>query len=206
MARARGTPAELHAADLPLSSRLVRVCSPTSGALVIGSAQPETDVASGEAFVRRRTGGGAVLVIPGNLLWIDVVVPAGDPLWDDDVGRSFLWLGDTWAAALSSLGVDAGTYRGGFCHTRWCRLVCFAGLGPGEVAVGDRKCVGLAQRRTRGGAWFQCAALLRWDADELLARLVVDDRDVALAELKDAAVGLDAAAEDLERAFLDALP
>ena len=41
--------------------------------------------------------------------------------------------------------------------------------------MGDRKCVGLAQRRTHGGAWFQCAALLRWDADELLAR----EEDVA---------------------------
>ena len=184
----------------------MRVCSPTSGALVIGSAQRDTDVASGEAFVRRRTGGGAVLVVPDDVVWIDVVVPAGDPLWDDDVGRSFLWLGDTWAAALRSLGIDAGAYRGGFCRTRWCRLVCFAGLGPGEVAVGDRKCVGLAQRRTRAGAWFQCAALRSWDADALLARLAVDDRDVALAELRYAAVGLDVAAADLEQAFLDALP
>ena len=173
---------------------------------MIGSAQRDTDVASGVEFVRRRTGGGAVLVVPDDLLWIDVVVPAGDPLSDDDVGRSFVWLGETWVAALRSLGVEAGAYRGGFCHTRWCRLVCFAGLGPGEVAVGNRKCVGLAQRRTRAGAWFQCAALLRWDADALLAQLVVDDGDVARAELRDAAVGLDVSAEELEQAFLSALP
>jgi lipoate-protein ligase A len=36
--------------------------------------------------------------------------------------------------------------------------VCFAGVGPGEVLTGDRKLVGLSQRRTRHGIRIQCQA------------------------------------------------
>ena len=46
--------------------------------------------------------------------------------------------------------------------TAWSKLVCFAGLGPGEVTVAGAKVVGMGQRRTRAGALFQCAALLEW--------------------------------------------
>src|SRR5439155_265605 len=65
------------------------------------------------SVVRRRTGGGAVWVAPGDPVWVDVVVPAGDRLWDDDVGRAVWWLGDAWAAALADLGLAAaGVHRG----------------------------------------------------------------------------------------------
>ena len=45
--------------------------------------------------------------------------------------------------------------------TGWCPLVCFAGVGPGEVLAGGRKLVGISQRRTRAGARFQCAVHVR---------------------------------------------
>jgi lipoate-protein ligase A len=52
-------------------------------------------------------------------------------------------------------------------RTEWSELVCFAGLGPGEVTVGGRKVVGISQRRTRDAARFQCVAYETWDADAL---------------------------------------
>jgi hypothetical protein len=35
-------------------------------------------------------------------------------------------------------------------------------VGTGEVSVGERKLVGLSQRRTREGARFQCLVHLAW--------------------------------------------
>ena len=138
-------------------------------ALVLGSTQPESDVdtealAAGDIdLVRRRSGGGAVLVVPGECLWVDVVLPRDDVLWDDDVGRAPVWVGEVWAAALIGLGLPAQVHRGGLVRTDWSSRVCFAGLGPGEVTAAGRKVVGVSQRRTRAGARFQCAVLFAWD-------------------------------------------
>ena len=75
---------------------------------MIGSAQPASDfdaerlAAAGIELVRRRSGGGAVLVAPGSQVWLDVFVPNGDVLGaSPDVGRSFHWLGDVFAAAIA---------------------------------------------------------------------------------------------------------
>ena len=127
---------------------------------------------AGVELVRRRSGGGAVLLVPGEVVWVDVVVPAGDPLWDDDVGRAAHWLGAAWARALGGVRRPGATvHRGPMVRTPWSSLVCFAGLGPGEVQLGGRKVVGISQRRTRGWARFQCAVYLRWDPAALVALL-----------------------------------
>jgi hypothetical protein len=59
--------------------------------------------------------------------------------------------------------------------------------------VGDRKLVGISQRRTRDGARFQCVVHRRWDPMPLLELLAMSEpeRLLALADLADAAVGLD---------------
>ena len=188
----------------------MRICEATGPALVLGSAQPDTDVdraraaAAGVDVVRRRSGGGAVLVEPGRLVWVEVTVPAGDPLWTDDVGHAFWWLGDAWARAIG----DAEVHRGALVRTDWSSRVCFAGLGPGEVRVGGRKVVGLAQRRSREGALFHCAALLEWDAGRLLDLLALDDAERAAArtELAGAAAGVGIGSEALVDRLLIALP
>ena len=84
------------------------MCRPTGPAVVLGSTQ-RTDgrrrrapTAAGLDVVRRRSGGGAVLVAPDDPVWIDVWVPAGDPLWTADVTRAFAWLGTAWAGALGA--------------------------------------------------------------------------------------------------------
>jgi lipoate-protein ligase A len=157
--------------------------------------------------VRRHSGGGAVLLHPGRSLWIDVLLPRADPRWDDDVGTSFHWLGAVWAAALTELGVPAEVHTGGLEKTAWGQLVCFGSVGPGEVSVGGRKVVGLSQRRTRGGARFQCLVHDEWDPAELLTLLVLApaDRTAAAADLRDRAAGPGVPLAELERAVLDRL-
>ena len=145
-----------------------------------------------------------MLVGPGEVLWVDVLLPAGDPLWEDDVGRSFHWLGQAWVDALAAVDVDASWHDGPMVCTPWCRQVCFAGIGPGEVTVDGRKVVGLAQRRTRAGALFQCAALLRWDPQEM-ARLTGLDAEAA-AGLAPIAAPLPVDPTRLDAAILQALP
>jgi lipoate---protein ligase len=179
----------------------VWLLEPTETAVVLGSTQPDDVLVTGTPAVRRRSGGGAVLMEPGGLVWVDVFVPAGDPLWEADVGRAFAWLGATWATAL---GAGALAHAGPLLTTPWSRLVCFAGLGPGEVTVEGAKVVGIAQRRTRAGALFQCAALCEWRPERLLDRLALTDeeRRRATEDLAGVARGV-----DLDPAvFLDHLP
>ena len=213
MATARGTAEQLHGPDAPaFDRRLVRVCEVTEPAIVLGSTQPAGHVRAGAevSVVRRRTGGGAVWVAPGDPVWVDVVVPAGDRLWDDDVGRAVWWLGDAWAAALADLALaPAGVHRGPMVRSRWSAHVCFAGLGPGEVTIEGRKVVGVAQRRTRAGALFQCAAPCRWDPGPLLAALDLtgDERAAARADLAGAVTSIGAGrGGDLAAALLGHLP
>ena len=67
----------------PGAGRLARWFSVDAPALVLGSAQRDDVVdadacaAAGVEVVRRRSGGGAVLLLPGEVTWLDVVVPAG---------------------------------------------------------------------------------------------------------------------------------
>jgi lipoate-protein ligase A len=107
------------------------------------------------------------------------------------VDRAFDWLGQAWVEALEQLGI-AGTaaHRQGYVAcTRWSSLVCFGGVGAGEVVSSDgRKVVGLSQRRTRQGAWFHGACVLHWDPVPLLGLL-----DLEPAEREAAALGLRAA-------------
>ncbi len=210
-----GSAAAFHARPLPEpAARVVSVLEIDRPALVLGSAQPETDAdiaavaGAGAELVRRRSGGGAVLLLPGQALWVDVVVPRDDRLWDNDVHRASHWLGAAWVAALVDLGVVAEVHTGPLVRTRWSRLVCFAALGPGEVHAGGRKLVGLSQRRTRHGARFQCLVLRRWDPEPLLALLALDagHRRQAAAQLAPLATGLDRSLPTLLDAFLARLP
>jgi lipoate-protein ligase A len=89
-------------------------------------------------------------------------------------------------------------------RTAWSSLVCFSGLGPGEVHAGGRKVVGISQRRTRGWARFQCAAYLRWDPDALVA-LLAEPRP-PVAALTDAVREVPSSPAALRATFESALP
>ncbi len=213
--------------ELAPGRRAVAVCRVPAPSVVLGSTQPGTVVdpvratRAGVAVARRRSGGGAVLVGPDEPVWVDVWLPADDPLWSDDVGRSFDWLGNAWVTALHRAGLSglAPHRLGPSSPTRWSALVCFGGVGRGEVVTGDgRKVVGLAQRRNRAGAWFHGACAVRWDPGPLVDVLALSpfERGAAAEELSRAAVGVaDLAAEagrpapdrgTVARALVDALP
>jgi len=179
--RVRGSASAFHARSLPEDGqRHLWWFEVDRPAIVLGSTQSDAllDAAAcgrrGVEVVRRRSGGGAVLLVPDEVVWLDVVIVRGDPCWDDDVGRAMWWIGEAWAGALGDLGVagDDGeppqVHRGGLVATAWSRHVCFAGLGPGEVTLAGRKLVGVSQRRTRGAARFQCAVYRRWSPDLML--------------------------------------
>lgn len=211
--RALGDAASLHRRPVPdPAGRLVWIFEALGPALVLGSAQHDDVVdlaaarADGVALVRRHSGGGAVMVVPGETVWIDVVVPAGDPLWDDDVARAAHWLGETWQAALAELGVDRPeVHRGALRCGVLGRLICFGAVGAGEVTVADgRKVVGISQRRTRGAARFQCALYRRWDPAPLVRLLRLDA--AGAAALAGAAVGTGHDAATVVDTFLRHLP
>jgi lipoate-protein ligase A len=177
----------------------VEVRDITEQVVVLGRAQVAE--VTGLPFVRRTSGGGAVLLTPGEVVWVDVTLPRGHALWDDDVGRATWWVGEAWRSALGLS--DAEVHRGGVVRcTPWCKAICFGGLGPGEVHVDQRKVVGIAQRRTRESALFQCAVNLRWDPAPLVRALGLPE--AAIGDLADAVVAVDDVNLDALRAAFEA--
>jgi lipoate-protein ligase A len=159
-----GTVGELHGLD-PFDGGepvvpAVWWCRPTDDAIVLGSRQRDdlvdeaACVRTGLSIVHRRSGGGAVIMRRASILWVDVVLPAG--IAPDDVRGSMVWIGERWREVLAPV-VDRPltVHRGGMECSAWSDLVCFAGVGPGEVLVGPDKLVGLSQRRTRRGIRVQ---------------------------------------------------
>ncbi len=142
-------------------------------------------------------------------MWVDAWVPRQDPLWDDDVGRSAEWVGRWWAAALALPA--SSVHHGPPLHSAWSRAVCFAGIAPGEVAVSNRKVVGVAQWRGREGALSQSLAYLAVDWAEVAALLQLGpERHQAVSALGRATVtlrdlGLDDA-DEVVRRLTAALP
>jgi lipoate-protein ligase A len=184
---------------------------PQRPALVLGSTQPDTAVdaaavaAAGVEPARRRSGGGAVLVDPADTLWVDVIVPRGDRLWDDDVGRSFLWLGSAWRDALDAVGVAGEVHAAGLVRSGFSGLVCFAGVGSGEVLADGRKVVGLSQRRTRDAARFQSVAYTA-GADVGRVAALLTGAAGARAWLDGHAAAVPVGGDELLAALLAALP
>lgn len=203
----RGRVGELHARDPfelgPRPEPVVWSCEPTDVALVLGSRQ-RLDLVDREACERagvtvttRRSGGGAVLVDPERVVWVDAILPHG--LAPDDVRGSMLWLGRRAASALTASGHASATltvHEGGMACGPGSDLVCFAGIGPGEVLDDGRKLVGLSQRRTRHGIRIQAMihlAPLQHELAGLLSAVLPELDPIGLA------AGLD------RRAFAEAL-
>ncbi len=164
-----------------MHSRVVAFSNVSHAAVVLGSTQrlkiaghiesagiSWNELADGSCreieVISRSSGGGAVYVAPAEQLWVDFWLPKDDMWFDSDILRSSVWVGNIWAKALNSIGVqDIRIHEGRLIPGEWGSLVCFASTGPGEVFYGTRKVVGISQRRTRDGIWFQTMAPLRWE-------------------------------------------
>jgi lipoate---protein ligase len=168
---------EQHGRDL-VSERGVWDVRVTQTALVLGSRQDASLLNVDQCgrnnveVVRRRSGGGIVFLAPGEHVWLDVVVPRGDVLWSDDVAQASWWLGDVWVQTLHSLGMsDVSVHRESLSSDAWGDLLCFAGVGPGEVVQQGNetpsKVVGISQRRTREYARFQCTIYTKWNPHDV---------------------------------------
>lgn len=217
--RRSGSARELHEPTPPERHEpSVVVCGVRDPAFVLGSTQGDEVVdraaadARGIDIVRRRSGGGAVLLVPGDHVWIDVWLPRRDPRWSDDVVRAAEWLGDVWCETARRWGrADLEVHQGNATTGGLSSLVCFAGRGPGEVFDAGRKLVGVSQRRTRDWARFQCVVHRRWDAATTFALLSAQRLGEA-AGVAPASVARDwtdrvatVGSVDVEEMFLDVL-
>lgn len=199
---------EFHARDLPQGRTAWRVEIPEPAA-VLGSRQDESllDAAAcarlGFRIVRRRSGGGLVILRPGEHVWIDLVVGRDDQWWSDDVSRSSWWLGEVWRRTVESLGVaGAVVHRGPLVADEWGRQVCFASVGPGEVVDGSgAKVVGISQRRAGGLARFQCTVFLLWSPETHDSLLAAPPTGTVEGRVR----CIDRPADDVVAVFLDAL-
>jgi lipoate-protein ligase A len=177
--------AEFHARLVPEpAERVIWWHEVSAPALVLGSTQSESIVdvdacrAAGVDVVRRRSGGGAVLLRPAEVTWIDVVVPRGAPGWADDVHAPMVWLGEHLAATLRSLLPEPAitVHDAPMVSTDFSALVCFDGFGAGEVLLDGHKLVGISQRRTRHAARLQCCWYSTHDPADLVELLAVSVR------------------------------
>lgn len=215
----RADASTLHRADLPTVAAIHRL-EVTRPAVVLGSTQPDdvVDVGAVHArradLVRRRSGGGVVVLGRDDHLWVDMVVPRDHALWHEDVARAAWWVGEAWCEALHAAGVrgDLAVHRGGAQLPAAERILCFFDLGAGEVTHDGRKLVGIAQRRSRHAARFQCVVYERFDAAEHLAvlrRPVPWPATQAATDLRAAGPGVDSVVhavwQNLRRIVVDRL-
>ena len=182
--RPEGSVADRHLTLPTFESRQIIIHEIDKPTMVFGTVQKNMSLETGIEcdYVYRKSGGGAVFLEPGKVLWVDFVVPREDPLWCNDIRRSSVWLGELWVRAMKDIGLNGKVHNEEIRKTELSRLVCFAGLATGEVTVSGKKVVGISQRRTREGAWFQCAALFSWPAERIAhllqmepAKKVIDD-------------------------------
>ncbi len=151
----------------------VRTDRPT---LVLGSTQSEEILNPdrlGDVALRRRRGGGGLVLLRPDDIWIDWWIPTDDGRWRSDVHASSRMAGQWWATALAQfvageISVHDGPLEGDPAY----RLVCFAGRGPGEVFVDEKKAVGVTQWRVREGI-FVSTVLHAHDSRDVLTYLGV---------------------------------
>ncbi len=126
--------------------------------LIVGSTQT-VDLANGTVPVlRRRSGGGAVLLHPDSAVWVDVVVPRHHPLYETQIERSSMWLATAIQREFAGdfeLPLDIARVNG---IDQFGHLLCFGGIGIGELTCAGRKVIGVAQRRGKWGARMQILA------------------------------------------------
>ena len=117
----------------------------------------------------RQSGGGAVLVSPKDMLWVDIFVPKESKFWVADIAKASIWIGGIWRDALKRLDIECFLFDEKFVRSEASDLICFVGRAPGELFVDDRKILGISQRRSKFGTRFQCALIINWEPEHMIA-------------------------------------
>ena len=162
------------------------------------------------------------MLVPGEVTWLDVILPAGAPGWSSDVHAPMVWLGrllgDAVEAGLSgseppsrldvqepdARNQDVQVHQGKMLTTTWSSLVCFDGVGSGEVLLDGEKLIGISQRRTRFAARLQCCWYSDYDPSALTSLLDAGVRP-PVAELLPVATIARSVAPAIPEAILDRL-
>jgi len=205
-----GSAKDLHALAMPTEGDLAQlwVMRPTAPALVMGSSQKpemfERDLlmADGVELANRRSGGGAVFIDPASTVWIDLVAPRSSDLWSSELSENFMIVGRRWHQALELVGLETTVFGSAPDKSDAARVACWAGIGWGELIVGDAKVVGLSQRRTRWGARVQAMAVLDSSSARVTPYLKPEFRSLIDGAIPTLTTGLDASA--VETAVLNA--
>ena len=200
-----GSVAERHLSLPTFETRQIILHEIDEPTMVFGTAQKaislETDFPY--EYVFRKSGGGAVFLEPGGVLWVDFVLPRKDPLWENDIRQSAVWLGELWVKALNEMGIDGQVHLGELRKNELSSTVCFAGLAAGEVLISGKKSIGISQRRTSQGSWFQCAALFSWPVEKIVDILQLEPREKSIEDLWDLAAPIEGNPIDLSKALLN---
>ncbi len=152
---------------------IVDVARPT---LVLGSQQPIdllTPVGHSTVALRRRRGGGGLVLLHPRDLWVDWWIPPDDPRWSYDVRESSIRAGAWWRDALAQSNVGSPeVYLGPVAAVNGYDVACFAGRGPGEVFLDQRKVVGISQWRVREGVLI--SSVLPGQSSDLVPGLLAE--------------------------------
>jgi lipoate-protein ligase A len=175
--------------------------------LSVGYAQPfdasrlPALAAAGVGFVRRVTGGKAVL--HGSDLTYSVAAPNG--VLPDGVRESYEAIADALLAALGSLGVAATRSGEGARAPGPGVFDCFEAPAADEICLAGRKLSGSAQRRVGGGFLQHGSIRLRPDPPSAVAAVVPSGRGLGGTSLEEAGRPVSAAilAEACRAAFED---
>jgi lipoyl(octanoyl) transferase len=151
--------------------------------------------------VRRITGGRAVL--HNKELTYSIVSPSDNPLFSSDVLGTYRIIAAGLVAGLHLLGIPAeivsrsGKYAG-MVEKKSKDPACFSSPSWYEIVVGNKKIIGSAQRRVRGGVLQHGSILLDYDPvleSSILPRANTESitwinkevgRDVDIEKVKDA--------------------
>ncbi len=154
----------------------------------------------------RQSGGGAVLVSPEDMLWVDIFIPQGSKFWIPDIAEASMWIGRIWHNALKRLDIECYLFDQKFSRSEASDLICFISRAAGELFVGTRKILGISQRRSKFGTRFQCALIINWKPEHMIAAYrnsLIPDLDKLI---NSAGIGIRREKQNALNAFLSVLP
>ena len=207
-------PALAHEANLEEWQKpTIWIIEPKDTCLVLGKSQ------RGRAFLNlsyleeqninltvRQSGGGAVLVSPEDMLWVDIFIPQRSKFWIPDIAKASIGIGKIWHDALKRLDLECSLFDQKFSRSEASDLICFISRAAGELFVGNRKILGISQRRSKFGTRFQCALIINWKPEQMIAAYrscPIPDLDKLIST---AGIGIRCEKQNALDAFLSALP